>query len=165
MLGVLSQIKECFSKIFGFGATEKLIKFVEIVKDFKQQIVVFLIIVLIMRLVKETGILVEPDVDRFVGEHGINALRIYLIGSLLTPIMLFQAKALKWKVLSLLIQLSMFGVILSLNCCGDIWQSSLSNTLKVLICIWAMCWISSYISFRLVFPIGRLITNKILYNS
>jgi hypothetical protein len=138
------------------------LKLVEILKDLKQEIAVLLIILLIMGLMKETAILVGTDLDKFVGEQGINSLRIYVVGSLFTQIMLFEAKALKWKLLSLLIQSSMFGVIVSLNCCGDIWQSSLSNTLKVLICIWSMCWVSFYISFRLVLPIGKLITSKTL---
>lgn len=138
------------------------LKLVEILKDLKAEIVVFLVILLTTGLMKETAILVGTDLDKFVGEHGINSLRIYVVGSLFTQIMLFEAKALKWKLLSLLIQSSMFGVIVSLNCCGDIWQSSLSNTLKVLICIWSMSWVSFYISFRLVLPIGKFITRKTL---
>lgn len=138
------------------------LKLVEILKDLKAEIVVFLVILLTTGLMKEAAILVGTDLDKFVGEQGINSLRIYAVGSLFTQIMLFEAKALKWKLLSLLIQSSMFGVIVSLNCCGDIWQSSLSNTLKVLICIWSMCWVSFYISFRLVLPISKLITSKTL---
>ncbi|MFY9227283.1 MAG: hypothetical protein WAQ98_31725 [Blastocatellia bacterium] len=143
-------------------ANRTKLKIVEILKDLKAEIVVSLIMVLIMGLIKETAILVGMDLDKFVGEHGINSLRIYVVGSLFTQILLFGATELKWKLLSLLIQSSMFGVILSLNCCNDIWQSSLSNTLKVLICIWSMFWVSFYISFRLVLPISKLITSKTL---